>query len=291
MLWGTAGGIYFEGLGPSLIAQSRPTEYDRENKAVHLEETSLDTIAVVVAGVTGRTGEAVARAIHQTSDLRLVGAIAKNHGGEHLGARWSDSGLDLAVIATIDALSAPPSDAVLVDFTEAESAFGRLEWAIQRKWDVVVGTTGFSQEQSQYLADLVERHQVGAAFIANFSIGAWFLERVAIEASQYFGQAEIVEEHHAAKRDRPSGTARRMQELLAQSWKRNLDDIPVHSIRLPGLVAHQTVIFGSDGQSLSFRHDVHDRSAYAQGVVQAVRKVHSLKGRVINDLGEILNDH
>lgn len=248
----------------------------------------MDSIPVVVAGITGRTGEAVAKTIHQTPGMTLIGAIAHNHAGEHLGARWSDPELDLSILESIEALQS--SDyAVLVDFTEAESAFERLQWAILHRWDIVVGTTGFSLDHRQRLAHLVERYQVGAALIANFSIGAWFLEKIAVDASRFFDVAEIIEEHHATKRDHPSGTARRMQNLLAQSWRRTPDDIPVHSIRLPGLVAHQTVIFGTEGQVLSLRHDVHDRSAYAVGVVRAIQKVHALRGQVINDLGVILD--
>lgn len=247
----------------------------------------METIPVVVAGVTGKTGEAVANAIYRAPDMTLIGAVAQRHAGEHLGARWSDPALDVTIVDNMEAFAAFDY-AVLVDFTEAESGFERLQWAIRRQWDIVVGTTGFSAAHRQEIAALVESHHVGAALIANFSIGAWFLERVAVEAAQFFDAAEIIEQHHATKRDRPSGTARRMQELLAQSWRRNPDDIPVHAIRLPGLVAHQTVIFGTEGQVLSFRHDVHDRTAYSLGVLRAIRKIHDLRGRVVNDLGEIL---
>ncbi len=249
--------------------------------------TGVESIPVVVAGVTGRTGEAVGKAIHQASGLTLVGAISQNHGGDHLGERWHDDRLDLAVVREITGVDAP-AYAVLVDFTEAESAFERLQWAIVHHWDIVVGTTGFSSAQQDRLASLVQEHQVGAVIISNFSIGAWFLERVAMDASRFFDAAEIIEEHHEAKRDRPSGTARRMQSLLAQAWHRSPEHIPVHSVRLPGLIAHQSVIFGVEGQVLRFRHDVHDRSAYALGVIRAIEKVHTRRGEVVSDLGVIL---
>lgn len=248
----------------------------------------MSSIPVVIAGITGKTGEAVAKTIQHTTGLRLVAGIAKNHAGEHLGARWSDPDLDLSICRDIEAVE-PLDYAVLVDFTEAASAFERLQWAIVHQWDMVVGTTGFTAEHRQQLTRLVERYQVGLALIANFSVGAWLLEKVAVEASHFFNVAEIVEEHHESKRDRPSGTARRMQGLLADSWRRSPDDIPVHSIRLPGLIAHQTVVFGAQGQVLSFRHDVHDRSAYAPGVIQAIQKVHALRGRLVDDLGVILD--
>lgn len=246
-------------------------------------------IPVVIAGVTGRTGEAVARAIHRADDMQLVGAVAVNHAGEHLGGRWSIPELDIVVVSEVDRLE-PQRYAVLVDFTEAGSAFDRLKWAIEHGWDIVVGTTGFSSGQREQLAQLVTERQVGAALVANFSIGAWFLERVAKDAAQFFEAAEVVEGHHATKRDKPSGTAQQMRDLLAQAWKRDPDSIPVHSMRLPGLVAHQSVIFGSEGQVLTFRHDVHDRSAYSTGVLHAIRTIGAHRGRIVSDLGEILQN-
>ncbi|MBX5467590.1 MAG: 4-hydroxy-tetrahydrodipicolinate reductase [Firmicutes bacterium] len=245
-----------------------------------------DKIPVVLAGASGRTGMAVGRELVQAPDIELVGAIALRHRGEHLGALWNDPRLDLEVVGSLDEI--PQAYAVLVDFTEPESSFERLRAAVLRGWDIVVGTTGFTLAQRSELARLVVERNVGAALIANFSVGAWVLEKVALEVSRYFDRAEVIEEHHAAKKDRPSGTALRMANLLAYSWRRDPKDIPVHSIRLPGLVAHQTVVFGASGQVVSLRHDVHDRSAYAAGVLQAVRKIHALKGRVVDDLGEVL---
>ncbi|MCL6563802.1 MAG: 4-hydroxy-tetrahydrodipicolinate reductase [Firmicutes bacterium] len=243
-------------------------------------------IPVVLAGATGKTGMAVGRELLAAADLELVGAIALRHRGEHLGALWNDPRTDLTVVASIDEI--PHDYAVLVDFTEPESSFERLRAAVRRRWDIVVGTTGFTLAQRQELAQLVGECQVGAALIANFSIGAWVLEKMALEMSRYFDRAEVIEEHHATKKDRPSGTALRMANLLAYSWRRNPEDIPIHSIRLPGLVAHQTVIFGASGQVVSLRHDVHDRSAYAMGVLQAVRKIHELRGRMVDNLGDVL---
>jgi 4-hydroxy-tetrahydrodipicolinate reductase len=247
----------------------------------------METIPVVLAGATGRTGEAVGRAICEARDLRLVGAVSEHHRGEHLGARWNLPTIDVVLVSNLDELSAI-SDAVLVDFTEARSAFPRLKSAIRRGWDIVVGTTGFSAAEREELEALVKAAQVGAAVVANFSIGAYALERLALETSRWFEAAEILEGHHAAKRDKPSGTALRMADLLARALNKRPDDIPVHSIRLPGLVAHQAVVFGARGQVITVRHDVHDRSAYAEGVLAAIRKVRMVSGRIMSDLGEIL---
>lgn len=249
----------------------------------------MEPIPVVLAGATGRTGSAVGRSICETTDLRLVGAISEHHRGEHLGARWSLPSLDVVLVGGVDELSRV-DDAVLVDFTEARSAFPRLQAAIRRGWDIVVGTTGFSAAERDELEALVKARHVGAAVVANFSIGAYALERLAVETSRWFEAAEILEGHHAQKRDKPSGTALHMADLLGQTLKKSPEDIPIHSIRLPGLIAHQAVVFGAQGQVITLRHDVHDRSAYADGVLAAIRKVRSVSGRIMSDLGEILEN-
>lgn len=245
-----------------------------------------EMIPVVVAGITGKTGGAVGRALHAASDIDLIGALSHHHAGVPLGTLWADASVPVTLAARLDEICQPY--AVLVDFTEPESSYQRLLQAIDRGWDIVVGTTGFTHAARQTLAEKVVAQGVGAAIIANFSLGAWVAERLAQEASRYFASVEVVEGHHASKRDRPSGTARRMAALLAEVQDRSPDTIPVHSLRLPGLVAHQSVIFGSQGQVVTIRHDVHDRTAYVEGVLAAVRGVHALRGRVVTDLGEIL---
>lgn len=130
---------------------------------------------------------------------------------------------------------------------------------------------------------------MGTALIVNFSLGAWVAERLARQASHYFDAVEMLEAHHTDKHDRPSGTATAMAALLGESLKRPADSITVHSLRLPGMVAHQAVVFGAQGQVLTIRHDVHDRSAYVDGVLVAIRQVHRLGGRMVSDLGEVLD--
>jgi 4-hydroxy-tetrahydrodipicolinate reductase len=245
-------------------------------------------IRVALAGATGRTGREIAKALVATSDMQLVAAIGRQHAGEHLGRLIGDPAVDLVIVDSVQA-AVVARPAVLIDFTEPGSAFPRLLEAVELGWSIVVGTTGFSHEQRSVLARRVAERDVGAALVANFSVGAWVAERLAEEASRYFSQAEVVEAHHAHKRDRPSGTALRMAGLLARAWRRAPEDIPVHSIRLSGLVAHQTVIFGANGQVLTIRHDVHDRSAYVDGVLAAVRKVVALRGRLLDSLGDVLD--
>lgn len=244
-------------------------------------------IPVVLAGASGRTGREVGRAIYRTEDMVLVGAIARRHAGSSLERLWGEPGLSLGVVESLQSLDVPY--AVLVDFTEPASSFLRLVEAIQRKWDLVVGTTGFGPEERAELAQRVTTSGVGAAVIANFALGSWVAEKMASEISRYFPDVEVIESHHQSKKDRPSGTARRMAEILGAELHRSPDHIPVHSIRLPGMVAHQTVIFGSSGQVVSLRHDVHDRTAYATGVMAAIRQIHRFHGRMVTDLGEVLD--
>jgi 4-hydroxy-tetrahydrodipicolinate reductase len=246
-----------------------------------------DPIRVVLAGSTGRTGREVGRAIHQARDMALVAAIGGSHRGQSLGGLWGDPTVKLDVVGSV-AEAAPAHPQVLVDFTEPDSAYPRLVEAVERGWSVVVGTTGFSREQRLALARLVADRHVAAALIANFSVGSWMLEQFTLEAARVFSDVELIEAHADTKRDRPSGTAVRLSALLARAWRRNPDDIPVHSIRLPGMVAHQTVVFGAKGQVLTLRHDVHDRTAYASGVLMAIRRMSSLSGQLVEDLGAVL---
>lgn len=246
-----------------------------------------EPIRVALAGATGRTGREVGRAIVAADDMVLVAALARSHAGEHLGALWGDEAVDLTVVDTVgEAATQYPT--VLVDFTEPDSAYPRLLDAVDRGWSIVVGTTGFSREQRSELARRTAANGVAAALIANFSVGAWLSERLAEEAARFFPDVEVLEAHHATKRDRPSGTALRMASLLAAATRRDPDAIPVHSMRLPGLVAHQTVVFGAAGQVLTIRHDVHDRSAYAAGVLAAIRRLPSLGGRFVENLGDLM---
>jgi 4-hydroxy-tetrahydrodipicolinate reductase len=201
-------------------------------------------IRVVVAGAAGRMGETVCRAVNGAEDMELV-------------AR-ADPALDTSVA---DALRARPE--VLVDFTTPSTAVGNARDAVAAGVHVVIGTTGFDLEQLRGLG--------GAnVFIApNFAIGAVLMMQFATEAARHFSKAEIIELHSDKKIDAPSGTAARTAELMG-------GEVPIHSVRLPGLVAHQEVILGGAGQTLTIRHDSLDRESFMPGVLLAIRKVATL---------------
>jgi 4-hydroxy-tetrahydrodipicolinate reductase len=207
-------------------------------------------IRVAVAGAAGRMGATVCRAVEQAPDMEL--------------AARADPALGTSVA---DALEAGPD--VLVDFTIPSTAVENAREAVGAGVNVVIGTTGFDP--------LELRGATGAnIFIApNFAIGAVLMMQFAAQAARHMPRAEIIELHHDSKVDAPSGTAARTAALLAAAAGNDLE-IPIHSVRLPGLVAHQEVIFGDVGQTLTIRHDSTDRESFMPGVLLAIRRVGDL---------------
>ncbi|MDB9481405.1 4-hydroxy-tetrahydrodipicolinate reductase, partial [Dolichospermum circinale CS-537/05] len=188
---------------------------------------------------------------------------------------------------------------VLVDFTHPDVVYNNIRSAIAYGIRPVVGTTGLSTAQIQELSDFAEKASTGCLIIPNFSIGMVLLQEAAVRASQYFDHVEIIELHHNQKADAPSGTAIQTAQLLAEMGKtfntamvEETEKIPgargsladegirIHSVRLPGLIAHQQVIFGAAGQIYTLRHDTSDRACYMPGVLLAIRKVNQLKSLV-----------
>jgi 4-hydroxy-tetrahydrodipicolinate reductase len=207
-------------------------------------------LRVAVAGAEGRMGKTVCGAVREAEDMALVGRAAPA-----LGATLED------------ALAQRPQ--VLVDFTVPQSAVENARAAVAAGVHVVIGTTGFDPEQLRGLR--------GAnVFVApNFAIGAVLMMQFAALAASHMTRAEIIELHHDRKLDRPSGTAVRTAELMRATTPA-LAEIPIHSVRLPGLVAHQEVILGDLGQTLTIRHDSVDRQSFMPGVLLAIRRVSSL---------------
>jgi 4-hydroxy-tetrahydrodipicolinate reductase len=180
---------------------------------------------------------------------------------------------------------------VMVDFTHPKGVYDNIRSAIAYGIRPVVGTTGLSPEQIQDLAEFAEKASIGVLIIPNFSIGMVLLQQAAIAASQYFDHVEIIELHHNQKADAPSGTAIKTAQMLAEFGKTYNppavdeseklqgargaladEQIRIHSVRLPGLIAHQEVIFGGPGQIYTLRHDTSDRACYMPGVLLAIRK-------------------
>ena len=246
-------------------------------------------IRVGVFGAGGRMGTTVCDAVRDAPDLELVAAIDPVHAGEESG------GLTLA--ATADALTAAGAQ-VAVDFTVLGAARENLRWCAAHGVHAVVGTTGFGDAELAELADLFEHSDAHVAVVANFAIGAVLMMRFAEVAAPYFETAEIIEFHHDRKIDSPSGTAVRTAQRMAAASKEWSDDptttviaagsrgglvegIPVHAVRMRGMVASQEVILGTTGQTLSIRHDTFDRASFMPGVLLAVRKIAERPGLTI----------
>jgi 4-hydroxy-tetrahydrodipicolinate reductase len=244
-------------------------------------------LRVAVFGAGGRMGSTVCRAVVDDPALELVAAVDPLRAGLDV-RQVAGIDLPLEVLAGPDPLVDLQVD-VAVDFTNAEPARANLRWLAEHAIHAVTGTTGFSDED---LAEFRSAFTRSNCVIApNFAIGAVLMIRFAELAAPYFETAEIIELHHNQKIDAPSGTALHTAERMAAAspdWAedptrnevvpgarggRGPADIRVHSVRLRGLVAHQEVIFGTAGQSLSIRHDSYDRSSFMPGVVLAVKAV------------------
>jgi 4-hydroxy-tetrahydrodipicolinate reductase len=229
-------------------------------------------IRVVVAGAAGRMGAAVCTAVRDAEDMELTGR--------------ADPVLGTALADLLT--PADPAD-VVVDFTLPGTALENAVACVRAGVHAVIGTTGFDTEQLR-LAIAAERTagEANVLVAPNFAIGAVLMMRFAAEAARHMARAEIVELHHEGKLDAPSGTAARTARLMAAASGR--PEPPIHSVRLPGFVAHQEVILGDLGQTLTIRHDSIDRESFMPGVLLAVRRVGSLREPLTVGLETLLFD-
>jgi 4-hydroxy-tetrahydrodipicolinate reductase len=229
-------------------------------------------IKVAVIGARGRMGSEVVKAVNEAKDLELVAQL--------------DLGDSLDALLTSGAT-------VAVDFTTPDSVMANLEFLISHNINAVVGTTGFDDARIAKIKSALANSKSGVLIAPNFAIGAVLMMEFATKAARYFESAEIIELHHPNKVDAPSGTAIRTAELMSAARKEaglpampdatttslagargaTVGDIPVHSVRLRGLVAHQEVLLGGIGETLSIRHDSIDRVGFMPGVLLGVRKV------------------
>jgi len=225
-----------------------------------------------VAGAAGRMGETVCAAVRGASDMELVGR--------------ADPQLDCTLAQMLE----QTSPEVVVDFTRPDTALENALTCLRAGVHVVIGTTGFDlrelTEQANAIAATQGDTPANVLVAPNFAIGAVLMMRFAAEAARHMAKAEIVELHHDGKIDAPSGTAKRTAQLMAQSS--GSAPPPIHSVRLPGLVANQEVILGDVGQTLTIRHDTTGRESFMPGVLLAIRSVRELKGTRVVGLEHVL---
>ncbi len=262
------------------------------------------SIPVLVNGALGRMGREVVRVVSQAADMTLIGAVDRSQVGVDIGeATGLGHPLDVPVSDDLQGqlllLSQAAAPGVMVDFTHPDSVYETIRSAIAYGVRPVVGTTGLTPSQIQALTEFSEKASVGCLIAPNFSIGMILLQQMSLQAAQYFDHVEIIELHHERKADAPSGTALKTAEMLSSLGKSfnpasvqekesmagvrggaTADQIRIHSVRLPGLVAHQEVLFGGLGQILTLRHDTTDRVAFMPGVLLGIRKVIELNSLV-----------
>lgn len=277
--------------------------------------TSVQTsakIPVVVNGALGKMGRAIVKAVASADDMTIVGAIDRNPKliGQDVGEVVGVGPLEIPVLNDLEATlvaaqnevpsgTSAISSAVMVDVTHPDSVYSSVRAALAYGVRPVVGTTGMSNQQIQDLAEFADKASTGCLLIPNFSIGMVLLQQAALQAAEHFDHVEIIELHHNQKADAPSGTAVKTAQMLSDLNKnynppqveetekmagargsQTEDGVRIHSVRLPGLIAHQEVIFGAAGQSYTLRHDTSDRVCYMPGVLLSIRRVLPLKSLV-----------
>jgi 4-hydroxy-tetrahydrodipicolinate reductase len=256
--------------------------------------SSSEPIRVVINGAFGRMGQEITRAVVCEPGLRAVGAVEKEVTQQYLPLTEA---AELIVLSSdLDSLLKSCDADVVVDFTNAEVSMAAARTAIKQRVNMVIGTTGLSQENLTEIEKLCQVHKVGAIVAPNFSLGAALMIHLSRLAAKFFNHAEIIEMHHDKKADAPSGTAIATAEAMSQARSKpfiypqvthevlsntrggRMDGIAIHSLRLPGFMAGQEVILSGAGETLSLRHNAISRECYLPGVILAIKEVTKRKG-------------
>jgi 4-hydroxy-tetrahydrodipicolinate reductase len=254
----------------------------------------MEPIRVVINGALGRMGQEITKAVVCEPGLKTVGAVEKEVTQQYLPLTEAP---ELIVLSSdLDSLLKSCDADVVVDFTNAEVSMAAARVAIKQKVNMVIGTTGLSEENLAEIEKLCQVHKVGAVVAPNFSLGAALLIHLSRLAAKFFNYAEIIEMHHDKKADAPSGTAiataRAMaqargkpfiypevaREMLSNTRGGEMDGIAIHSLRLPGFMAGQEVVFSGAGETLSLRHNIMNRECFLPGIILAIKEVTKLKG-------------
>ncbi len=252
----------------------------------------MEVIKVVVHGALGRVGAEVVSALDREPGIMLVGAVDLKAKEDYL--RKPDGSGAVPLSSDLDYILGSCQPNVVVDFTIAQATMPAVRIATQRGVNLVIGTTGLTVDEIKEIEQLSLDHQVGVVVAPNFALGAVLMMHLAKLAAKYFDYAEIIELHHHLKADAPSGTALSTARMMAEARGKPFDvpeqkqaansrgeqveGVAIHSVRLPGLLAHQEVILGGPGQTLCIRHDTISRECFMPGVIIAIKKVIGHKG-------------
>ncbi|MFB1049328.1 4-hydroxy-tetrahydrodipicolinate reductase [Paraliobacillus sp. JSM ZJ581] len=254
----------------------------------------MTNIKVIVAGPRGKMGSEALRMIDKHDDLTLVACLDMENDGLKVNQIPGLPDFDATIYTDIDTCFQAVEADVLIDLTTPEVGYHHTKAAIEYGIRPVVGTTGFTKKQLNELTDLAEEKQIGAVIAPNFAIGAVLMMEFSKWAAKYFPDVEIIEKHHDQKLDAPSGTAVKTAELIQQeriskvqghpneketiegARGADIDGMRIHSVRLPGLVAHQEVIFGGPGENLTIKHDSFHRESFMSGIKFSIDHVMKL---------------
>ncbi len=246
----------------------------------------MNPIRVIVHGAAGKVGQEVVRAVCGEDDMQLVGAVDLKAAGNSLSLPDGSGSVPFSIDFS-DILTRCQPD-VMVDFSIAKASMPAVRVATEKGVNLVIGTTGFSPDDIKEIERLASENKIGVVMAPNFALGAVLMMHLARIAAKYLDYAEIIELHHNRKADAPSGTAQLTARMMAAargkpflqpegkdaaSRGEQVEGVNIHSVRLPGLMAHQEVILGAAGQTLSIRHDTINRECYMPGVMLAIRQV------------------
>ncbi|HET7629286.1 MAG TPA: 4-hydroxy-tetrahydrodipicolinate reductase [Bacillales bacterium] len=270
-----------------------------------MNKVSEQPIQIIVAGPRGKMGSETIRMISETDHFQLAAVVDSKNGGKRVADLQGLPKLDAAVYEDLQQCIDESNADVLIDFTTPEVGKDHAKIAVKHRLRAVIGTSGFTENDVRELSKLAEQNDTGIIIAPNFAIGAVLMMKFSKLAAKYFPAVEIIEQHHDGKLDAPSGTAVKTAEMMAEVREAKKQGHPdeseslegargaemagmrIHSVRLPGLVAHQEVIFGGDSETLKIRHDSIHRKSFMSGVKLAVETVVGLNVLVYG-LDEIL---
>lgn len=257
------------------------------------------TIKVAIAGARGRMGTAAVQAIKEAVDMELVAVLDYKYEGMYLDdSEVNNESRGVPVYESLEKLAADMQPDVLLELTKPDAVYKNMHDALSNGIRPVVGTSGLSLKSIGELAELADSRKIGGIIAPNFSIGAVLMMKFSAMAARYLGDIEIIEMHHDQKVDAPSGTAMKTAEMIMDVRKphkqghpdekeleagargADMDGMKLHSVRLPGFLAHQQVLLGGPGEMLTLRHDSFDRKSFMPGVLLAIREVMEREGLV-----------
>ena len=260
----------------------------------------VNMIRVMVNGAGGKMGREVVKAVHADSELIMIGGIDPSKAGQDVGTVAGIEPLHITMAETIDEVLSDNKPDVIVDFTNPAVIFENAKKILSAGVHIVIGTTGLTEEQRNELNKIGLKHNANCLVAPNFSLGAVMMMKVAAELAPYFPDVEIIELHHNHKYDAPSGTSILTAKLINDAKEAanvtgsedltreslpgargaKVDNVTIHSVRLPGYVAHQQVLFGGYDETLTIRHDSLSRLSFMPGVVLACKKISSKPGLI-----------